>query len=207
MLAQLREQGFSQLQKLGKALMLPVAVLPAAGLLLGIGAAHFDWFPLAISQVMEQAGGAIFGNLPLIFAVGVALGYTENDGVAGLAAVVGFAVLIATMGVVAKTIGVETTSIMGVPSLDTGVFGGIVIGMIAGVLFNRYYRIELPTYLGFLREKDLFPLSPPLPLFSWQCFLPLSGRLLDRLSKQLLTLPPKKVRHSLFLSTDSWNAP
>ncbi|MCB0386963.1 MAG: PTS transporter subunit EIIC, partial [Bdellovibrionales bacterium] len=145
----LREQGFAQLQKLGKALMLPVAVLPAAGLLLGIGAAHFDFIPLVVSQVMEQAGGAIFGNLPLIFAVGVALGYTDNDGVSALAAVVGFAVLVATMGVTAKALGVETKAIMGMQSVDTGVFGGILIGMVSGILFNRYYRIKLPTYLGF----------------------------------------------------------
>lgn len=159
MIKELREQGFSQLQKLGKALMLPVAVLPAAGLLLGIGAAHFDWLPMIVSQIMEQAGGAIFGNLPLIFAVGVALGYTENDGVSALASVVGFAVLVATMGVTAKAIGVETKMIMGVPSIDTGVFGGILIGLIAGLLFNRYYRIQLPSYLGFFSGKRFVPIA------------------------------------------------
>lgn len=159
MIKVLREQGFAQLQKLGKALMLPVAVLPAAGLLLGIGAANFEIIPMVVSQVMEQAGGAIFGNLPLIFAVGVALGYTDNDGVSALAAVVGFAVLIATMGVTAKALGVETKAIMGMDSIDTGVFGGILIGMVAGLLFNRYYRIKLPTYLGFFAGKRFVPIA------------------------------------------------
>ncbi|MCB0362305.1 MAG: PTS glucose transporter subunit IIBC, partial [Bdellovibrionales bacterium] len=158
MFKSLREQGFSQLQKLGKALMLPVAVLPAAGLLLGVGAAHLDWLPLIVSQVMEQAGGAIFGNLPLIFAVGVALGYTKNDGVSALAAVVGFAVLVATMGITAGAIGMKTKLVMGMPSIDTGVFGGILIGLVSSFLFNRYYRIELPPYLGFFAGKRFVPI-------------------------------------------------
>src|SRR5262245_60834790 len=85
---------FALLQKIGKALMLPVSVLPVAGLLLGIGSAHFAWLPPALSDVMAQSGGAIFSNLPLIFAIGVALGVTQNDGVAALAAVVGYAVQI-----------------------------------------------------------------------------------------------------------------
>ena len=90
---------FGVLQKMGKALMLPVAVLPAAGILLGVGAANFPVIPDVVSNLMAQAGGAVFGNLALIFAIGVALGLTENDGVAALAAVVGFAVMTATLGV------------------------------------------------------------------------------------------------------------
>ena len=72
--------------------MLPVSVLPVAGILLGVGSAKFTWLPPVVSNVMAQSGGAIFGNLPLIFAIGVALGLTGNDGVAALAAVVGYAV-------------------------------------------------------------------------------------------------------------------
>src|SRR5580704_347566 len=98
---------FSFLQKIGKALMLPVAVLPIAGLLLGIGSAHFGFVPEVISKVMEQSGGAIFGNLPLIFAIGTALGLAANDGVAALSAVVGYVVMLATMGVFAKVLGSE----------------------------------------------------------------------------------------------------
>ena len=93
---------FGWLQKIGKSLMLPVSVLPVAGILLGVGSAHFTWLPPIVSDVMAQSGGAIFGNLPLIFAIGVALGLTGNDGVAALAAVVGYAVLLATMGVMAR---------------------------------------------------------------------------------------------------------
>ena len=149
---------FASVQRLGKALMLPVAVLPAAGLLLGIGAAHFSWLPVGVSSVMEQAGGAIFGNLPLIFAIGVALGFTDNDGVAGLASTVGFAVMLATMGVIAKLMGNDTKTVMGITAIDTGVFGGIVMGAIAGVLYNRYYKIQLPSYLGFFGGKRFVPI-------------------------------------------------
>jgi glucose PTS system EIICB or EIICBA component len=153
---------FALLQKTGKALMLPVSVLPVAGLLLGLGSAHFTWLPPALSDVMAQAGGAIFGNLPLIFAIGVALGLTQNDGVAALAAVVGYVVLLATMGVMATLFGYESKSIMGISSIETGVFGGIVVGGIAGWLFNKYYRIQLPQYLGFFAGKRFVPIVTAL---------------------------------------------
>ncbi|WP_035054814.1 PTS glucose transporter subunit IIBC [Andreprevotia chitinilytica] len=149
---------FSVLQKIGKALMLPVAVLPVAGLLLGIGSSHFGFLPDIVSQVMAQGGGAIFGNLALIFAVGVALGLSENDGVAAIAAVVGFVVMTATLGVMATFLGVKPATVMGMPSMETGVFGGIIIGGVASVLFNKYYRIELPPYLGFFAGKRFVPI-------------------------------------------------
>jgi PTS system glucose-specific IIC component len=150
------------LQKTGKSLMLPVSVLPVAGLLLGIGSAHFTWLPPLVSDVMAQSGGAIFGNLALIFAIGVALGVTQNDGVAALAAVVGYAVLLATMGVMAAVFGYKPTAIMGIQSIETGVFGGIVVGSIAGWLFNKYYRIQLPPYLGFFAGKRFVPIATAL---------------------------------------------
>src|SRR2546428_7489946 len=108
--------------------MLPVSVLPVAGLLLGVGSAHFAALPAVLSNVMAQSGGAIFGALPLIFAVGVALGLTENDGVSALAATVGFMVLLATLGVMAAYFGLPPKPLMGIDSMDTGVFGGILIG-------------------------------------------------------------------------------
>ena len=150
--------GFAFLQKIGKALMLPVSVLPVAGLLLGIGSAHFAILPPTLSNVMAQSGGAIFGALPLIFAIGVALGLTDNDGVAALAATVGFVVLLATLGVMAVYFGLMPKSIMGIDSMDTGVFGGILLGGVAGALFNRYFRIQLPPYLGFFAGKRFVPI-------------------------------------------------
>jgi PTS system glucose-specific IIC component len=149
---------FGWLQKIGKSLMLPVSVLPAAGILLGVGSAKFTWLPASVSSVMAQAGGAVFSNLPLIFAIGVALGLTGNDGVAALASVVGFAVMLATMGVMAPLVGYEPKPIMGIPSIETGVFGGILIGAVAAILFNRYYRLQLPSYLGFFSGKRSVPI-------------------------------------------------
>jgi PTS system glucose-specific IIC component len=153
---------FALLQKTGKSLMLPVSVLPVAGILLGVGSAHFSWLPAAVSDVMAQSGGAIFGNLALIFAIGVALGVTGNDGVAALAAVVGYAVLLATMGVMATMFGYEPKTIMGIQSIETGVFGGILVGSIAGWLFNKYFRIQLPAYLGFFAGKRFVPIVTAL---------------------------------------------
>lgn len=138
--------------------MLPVSVLPVAGIMLGVGSAHFSVFPETLSNILAQAGGAIFGNLPLIFAIGTALGLAANDGVAALAGVVGYAVLIAVMGVMAKLLAVKTSPVMGMESIETGVFGGILIGAVAAGLFNRFYRVQLPAYLGFFGGKRLVPI-------------------------------------------------
>src|SRR3982750_2010654 len=135
------KNAFSLLQKIGKCIMLPVSVLPIAGILLGVGSANFSFLPESLSLVMAKSGDAIFGNLPLLFAIGVAIGLTENDGVAALAGTVGYVVFLAAMGVCAKVRGIETVSIMGIQSIETGVFGGILAGLVAAVMFNRFYKI------------------------------------------------------------------
>ena len=155
------QNSFSVLQKIGKALMLPVAVLPVAGLLLGIGATDFhttNTVLLTILALMKNSGDVIFGNLPVIFAIGVALGFTENDGVAAIAATIGFLVMNATLGVMAGVMGVTPDTIMGIPSIQTGVFGGILAGGLAAVMFNRFFRISLPSYLGFFAGKRFVPI-------------------------------------------------
>ncbi len=141
---------FANLQKVGKSLMLPVSVLPVAGILLGVGAADFSWIPAIVSNLMEQAGGSVFGQIPLIFAIGVVLGFTKNDGVAALAAVVGYGVMVATLDVMAGVLGVD--------QIDTGVLGGIISGSVAAYMFNRFYRIQLPDYLGFFAGKRFVPI-------------------------------------------------
>jgi len=140
---------FGNLQKVGKSLMLPVSVLPIAGILLGVGAAKFSILPDVVSQLMEQAGGAVFGNMALLFAIGVALGFTKNDGVAGLAAAVGYYIMMQT---------IETLA----PGANTGVLGGIVAGGIAAAMFNRFYNISLPEYLGFFAGKRAVPIMTGL---------------------------------------------
>lgn len=160
---------FEFLQKIGKATMLPVSILPVAGILLGVGGALLSGVSrgaiqiqsetlILIFQIMKNAGEPIFSNLPLIFAIGVALGLTENDGAASIAAIVGYVVLQGTMGVVAPHVGLEVKTIMGIASIETGVFGGILVGVIAAWLFNRYYKIELPSYLGFFGGRRFVPI-------------------------------------------------
>ena len=149
---------FSLLQKIGKCMMLPVSVLPVAGILLGVGSANFTFLPEAVSQIMAKSGDAIFGNLPLLFAIGVAIGLAENDGVAALAGTTGYVVFLAAMGVCAKLRGIEVTPIMGIPSIETGVFGGITVGLVAAWAFNRFYKIRLPSYLGFFAGKRSVPI-------------------------------------------------
>src|SRR6188472_2158629 len=152
------QSAFSFLQKIGKCMMLPVSVLPVAGILLGVGSANFSWLPESVSLIMAKSGDAIFGNLPLLFAIGVAIGLSENDGVAALAGTTGYVVFLAAMGVCADLRGIEVKPIMGIPSIQTGVFGGIIVGLIAAWCFNRFYRIQLPPYLGFFAGKRSVPI-------------------------------------------------
>ncbi|TYR79844.1 PTS glucose transporter subunit IICBA [Priestia megaterium] len=173
---------FGVLQKVGKALMLPVAILPAAGILLGFGTAfqnetllerlpalNADWFQL-IAQVMANAGDIIFGNLPLLFAVGVAVGLAGGDGVAGIAAIVGYLIMNVTMGTVKGLENLDANAlaklledpayatVLGIPTLQTGVFGGIIIGVLAASMYNRFFNIDLPPYLGFFAGKRFVPI-------------------------------------------------
>jgi glucose PTS system EIICB or EIICBA component len=167
-LKDLGSNAFGFLQKIGKSLMLPVSILPVAGILLGIGGATLSGTaergidlaaPVRIFlEIMQASGQPIFDNLALIFAIGVALGMSKNDGVSALSAVVGFLVMNGTMGVVAAEIGAETRVVSGIETLDTGVFGGIIVGLVAGLLFNRFYRISLPPYLGFFAGKRFVPI-------------------------------------------------
>src|ERR1700741_2274673 len=152
------QSAFSLLQKVGKCMMLPVSVLPVAGILLGVGSANFSWLPYSVSLIMAKSGDPIFGNLPLLFAIGVAIGLTENDGVAALAGTTGYVVFLAAMGVCAKLRGITVATIMGIPSIETGVFGGITVGLVAAWAFNRFYKIQLPPYLGFFAGKRSVPI-------------------------------------------------
>lgn len=168
-------QAFAVLQQVGKALMLPVALLPAAGILLAFGNMFQNpqflnsvpfldvaWFQ-KFAVVMEQSGGIIFANLALIFAVGVAVGLSDGDGVAGLAAIVGFLIMNKTMGVLGGVTAEQLadpsyTSVLGIPTLQTGVFGGIIVGILASYAYKKYFNIVLPSYLGFFAGKRFVPI-------------------------------------------------
>ncbi|MUK88634.1 PTS glucose transporter subunit IICBA [Ornithinibacillus sp. L9] len=147
------KKAFGLLQRVGKALMLPVSVLPAAGLLLGIGHENVLDIP-----IMAQAGGIVFDNLPLLFAIGVAIGLSDGDGVAGLAAVIGLLVMNVTLGIMAEARGVETIEMLGITTLQMGVFGGIIMGIVASILYKRFYNIQLPQFLGFFAGKRFVPI-------------------------------------------------
>jgi N-acetylglucosamine PTS system EIICBA or EIICB component len=132
---------FAKMQRLGRALMLPIAVLPVAGLLLRLG--QPDVFNI---KMIADAGDAIFTNLPLLFAIGVAVGFAkDNNGTAGLAGAIGYLIEIAVM----KDIN---------DKLNMGVLSGILAGCVAGYLYNRYKDIKLPEYLAFFGGKRFVPI-------------------------------------------------
>ncbi len=173
----MRKKLFGQLQRIGKALMLPVAILPAAGLLLAIGTAiqgealqHYLPFiqnggVQNVAKLMTAAGSIIFENLPMIFALGVAIGLAGGDGVAAIAAFVDYIIMNKTMGDFLQVTPKNVTdpasgyaSILGIPTLQTGVFGGIIIGALAAWCYNKFYNINLPSYLGFFAGKRFVPI-------------------------------------------------
>ncbi|MEF3121214.1 PTS transporter subunit EIIC [Kocuria flava] len=160
---------FKQLQKVGKAFMLPIAILPAAGLLLGIGGAlsnptTVQTYPVldapvlqAVFQVMNAAGAVVFSNLAVLLSVGLCIGLARRDkGTAALAGLVGYFVMTATIGALLQIFNPD-----GEP-IDTGVIGSLVIGGAAVVLHNRYYNIQLPQVLGFFGGSRFVPIVTAL---------------------------------------------
>ena len=160
--------GFAQMQRVGRSLMLPIASLPAAALLLRLGqadmlgadgvAAKISWMQ-PVADVFAAAGDALFTNLPMLFAIGVAVGYAKkSDGSTALAALIGYLVFK----------GVSTTlspyvldkAAPGAPQelINYGVLGGIVIGLTAALLYQKYHRIKLPPYLAFFGGRRFVPI-------------------------------------------------
>ncbi|MFT7879278.1 MAG: PTS transporter subunit EIIC [Sulfurimonas sp.] len=135
---------FNLFQKIGKALMTPIAVLPVAALLLRLG--FGDIFDGQIALIMKSAGEAIFSHLDLLFGIGIAYGLAKNnDGAAALSGAIGV--------LIAKAVYVSIDE-----SVNMGVFVGIIIGVIAGTLYNRYHTIKLPEFLGFFGGKRFVPI-------------------------------------------------
>ncbi|MBD3791322.1 MAG: PTS transporter subunit EIIC [Campylobacterales bacterium] len=135
---------FSLFQKIGKALMTPIAVLPVAALLLRLG--FGDIFDGQVAAIMKSAGEAVFSHLDLLFGIGIAYGLAKNnDGAAALSGAIGV--------LIAKAVYVTIDE-----QVNMGVFVGIIIGVIAGTLYNRYHAIKLPEFLGFFGGKRFVPI-------------------------------------------------
>ncbi|WP_436951171.1 glucose-specific PTS transporter subunit IIBC [Staphylococcus shinii] len=171
---------FERAQQFGKSFMLPIAILPAAGLLLGIGGAlsnpntvkAYPVLDIGLLQnifiLMSSAGNIVFQNLPVIFAIGVAIGLAKSDkGTAGLAAMLGFLIMNASMnglltitGTLAKDNLAEAgqSMVLGIQTVETGVFGGIITGIMTALLHNKFHKISLPDYLGFFGGSRFVPI-------------------------------------------------
>lgn len=158
-----QKKSFIIIQKLGQALMLPVAVLPVAGILLGIGSgipAALEAQNIALPTIWSNifsllgtAAGTIFAVLPILFALAVTIAFTNNDGTSAVASLTGYVVFLGAMGAAAKIMGIETKSIFGIDSIDMGVVGGLLIGGTSAFIFNRTYNTQLPEFLGFFGGK------------------------------------------------------
>lgn len=161
----LRIPGFAQLQRLGKSLMLPIALLPAAGILLRLG--QDDLLGQINTPVvgpffdaMSAGGGAIFASLPILFAVGVAIGFAKKaDGSTALSAVAGYVVIDAVFKamspiVLAGELDAKGSQVM----INYSVFAGIAVGLVTAMLFDKYHNIVLPSYLGFFGGRRFVPI-------------------------------------------------
>lgn len=178
----MKDKIFGILQRVGRSFMLPIAILPVAGLLLGIGGSFTNETMLetyglikimgpgtvinAILQVMNAAGNIVFANLPIIFAMGVAIGMAKKEKeVAALAAAISFFIMHASIsamidinGGVGELLAGASADVCGITSLQMGVFGGIIVGLGVAALHNRFYRIELPQVLSFFGGTRFVPI-------------------------------------------------
>jgi N-acetylglucosamine PTS system EIICBA or EIICB component len=161
----LRIPGFAQLQRLGKSLMLPIALLPAAGILLRLGQPDLLGginVPVIgpFFEAMSAAGGAVFANLPLLFAIGVAIGFAKKaDGSTALAAAAGYLVIEAVFKKMSPVVLEGVVDAAGKQvEINYSVFAGILVGLVTAVLFDRYHTIQLPSYLGFFGGRRFVPI-------------------------------------------------
>ncbi|WP_210451363.1 PTS transporter subunit EIIC [Pantoea ananatis] len=145
-------KSLSKLSMIGRALMLPISLLPAAGLLLAFG----NKFELPL---MMNAGGVIFDNLPMLFAIGSAVGLAAESGIAALSAAVSVFVTNITIGTMLHITpemaaqGGKYAMVVGIPTLQMGVFGGLICGILAAWCYNRFHTLQLPEFLGFFSGK------------------------------------------------------
>ena len=176
-----KERGstFAMLQRIGRSLMMPIAVLPAAALLLRLGQddmlgrTEIGWLD-TVAKVLGDSGGALFSNLPLLFAIGVAIGFARKaDGSTALAALVGYLIFDRVTRVVfasipegwspefqavkARVVDADGAVTITTPN-PTGVLGGIIVGVMAALLWQRYYRVKLPAYLAFFGGRRFVPI-------------------------------------------------
>ena len=173
---------FSLLQRIGQSFMLPIALLPIAGIFLGIGSSltntnmlaayHLKGLmgpgtaPYILFSLLNSAGSIIFDNLPILFAVGVAIGMARSEkATAALSSIVAFFVMHSTIGSLITYTGRShsfltgaTTEIVGITSLQMGVFGGIIVGLGVAALHNRFYKIELPKVFSFFGGTHFIPI-------------------------------------------------
>ncbi|NMR19654.1 PTS transporter subunit EIIC [Cellulomonas fimi] len=161
--------GLAQMQRVGRSLMLPIASLPAAALLLrlgqsdmlgadGLAGAWGDWL-LPVAATLGAAGNALFANLPLLFALGVAVGYArKSDGSTGLAALIGYLVFKGVSDALSPYVLGEAAEGETQVLINYGVLGGIVMGLVAALLYQKYYRIKLPPYLAFFGGRRFVPI-------------------------------------------------
>ena len=173
---------FSLLQRIGQSFMLPIALLPIAGIFLGIGSSltntnmlaayHLKGLmgpgtaPYILFSLLNSAGSIIFDNLPILFAVGVAIGMARSEkAIAALSSIVAFFVMHSTIGSLITYTGRShsfltgaTTEIVGITSLQMGVFGGIIVGLGVAALHNRFYKIELPRVFSFFGGTHFIPI-------------------------------------------------
>lgn len=182
----MKDKIFGILQRVGRSFMLPIAILPVAGLLLGIGSSFTNETMLetyglmrilgpgtifaAVFEVMSEAGNVVFANLPILFAMGVAIGMAKKEKeVAALSAAIAFFIMHASInalitingGTEAMLAG-AVTSVCGITSLQMGVFGGILVGLGVAALHNRFYKIELPQVLSFFGGSRFVPIISAL---------------------------------------------
>ncbi|QFU23686.1 PTS transporter subunit EIIC [Shewanella eurypsychrophilus] len=149
---------FKFAQRLSQALLIPIAILPAAGVMIGLASNPLPFIPETISLVMLAVGNLIFSMMPMLFAVAVSIGFCKDQGIAAFTAVFGFGVYLSSMAALADVYGLSTRMLWGLNTIDTGIAGGMLVGSVTCLAVKQSENVRLPAVFSFFEGRRSAPL-------------------------------------------------
>lgn len=157
-LSRLNRHWFRFAQRLSQTLLIPIAILPAAGVMIGLATNPLPFIPDALNVLMLSVGKLIFDIMPILFAIAVAIGFCRDQGIAAFSAAFGYGVLLSTLAAAAKVYQLPTQVVWGTPTIDTGIAGGMAVGAVTCIAVRLSERLKLPAVFSFFEGRRSAPL-------------------------------------------------
>ncbi|MFT5704099.1 MAG: PTS system glucose-specific IIC component [Shewanella sp.] len=196
-LTYLKEHWFKFAQRLSQALLIPIAILPAAGVMVGLAMNPLPFIPDVVSVLMLTVGNLIFSMMPMLFAVAIAIGFCKDQGIAAFSAVFGFGVYLSSMAALASVNQLQTRQLWGVETIDTGIAGGMLVGAVTCFAVKQSERLRLPSVFSFFEGRRSAPLLMiPLCILLAYLFIliwPTMSTWIERLSNWVVYQKPAEA--------------